>query len=146
VCASRGAADVAAAGSAALNEDPAASTRVRVLRGGCYGLCDLGPNVVVRRRRPRDPLALFDADRLSLQGGPDEHVCVAVAVDEAGPLLRAVVEHGAPPTSMLRATREPRLQPRSPVEERIRALRAARGVKGAGPGGEAADDDGEKVR
>jgi (2Fe-2S) ferredoxin len=42
-----------------------------VARGGCYGLCHLGPNVVVREdgARPRD---LFMQEDFQLMGWPDE--------------------------------------------------------------------------
>jgi hypothetical protein len=138
VCASNGAAAVAAGLTDALASRCVGSTDVpanaRVRRGGCYGLCDLGPNVVVRRRTgggstgaPDD-----DADRLSLRGGADEDVCIAVAPADLPALVDGVAAGGRPPAHLLRAAREATVPPRSPIEARLRTLRAQRGTtKGA---------------
>ena len=40
-------------------------------RGGCYGLCHLGPNVVVREERDR-PRDMFAQEDFQLMGWPDE--------------------------------------------------------------------------
>lgn len=47
------------------------ASRCEVYRGGCYGLCHLGPNVVVREDLggKRDPLSRED---YQLMGGPGE--------------------------------------------------------------------------
>ena len=39
-------------------EELSLGKRCTLVRGGCYGLCHLGPNVVVREDRPR-PSDLF---------------------------------------------------------------------------------------
>jgi len=45
--------------------------RCKLVRGGCYGLCHLGPNVVVREDRPR-PTDLFHQEDFQLMGWEDE--------------------------------------------------------------------------
>src|SRR5689334_10550069 len=44
--------------------------RCEVYRGGCYGLCHLGPNVVVREERgeKRDPLSREDFQLMGWEG------------------------------------------------------------------------------
>lgn len=46
------------------------SSRCEVYRGGCYGLCHLGPNVVLRENRgvPRDPLSREDFQLMGWEG------------------------------------------------------------------------------
>jgi len=46
------------------------SARCEVYRGGCYGLCHLGPNVVLREDRgiPRDPLSREDFQLMGREG------------------------------------------------------------------------------
>jgi len=129
VCAANGAGALAAAvvdAVACLPTGGASSPTVHVRRGGCYGLCDLGPNVVVRRRAAK--VMVDDADRLDLRGGPDEDVAVAVAAADVNALVQGIVGAGRVPAPLLRATREGILAPRSPVEARLRALRARRGT------------------
>ena len=140
VCTSNGAALVAAALTTALAQRDEAASSARVQRGGCYGLCDLGPNVVVRRAGAGVGAVAVDesADRLSLRGGASEDVCVAVAVADVAALVDGIVEAGRAPAHLLRAVREPAIAPRSPIEARLRALRARRGTtKGF------VDDDGQ---
>lgn len=119
-----------AAGSArvaeAFTSSSASSPQVTVRRGGCYGLCELGPNAVVRRRRASAPSTAVDDDRLSLAGGADETVYCGVAVDDVDAVLSSHLEHDAPLVRLTRAVRERELLPRTPIEERMRALRAAR--------------------
>lgn len=99
---------------------------VTVLRGGCYGLCELGPNVVVRRRRGAAPDRDATNDRLSLAGGADETVYCGVGVDDAAAVVAAHVDGDAPLVRLTRVVQEATQQPRTAIEERIRALRAAR--------------------
>jgi (2Fe-2S) ferredoxin len=117
-----------AAGSARVAEafNSSSSSRVTVLRGGCYGLCELGPNVVVRRRRATAPSTAAVDDRLSLAGGADETVYCGVAADDVDAVLASHLEHDAPLVRLTRAVRERELLPRTPIEERMRALRAER--------------------
>ena len=73
-------------------------------RGGCYGLCHLGPNVVVReeRERPRD---VFAQEDFQLMGWPDE---VHYAEMTAEKITRVVEEHvgSDTPVQNLRGARE----------------------------------------
>ena len=78
--------------------------RCLVARGGCYGLCHLGPNVVVRedRDRPRD---MFMQEDFQLMGWPDE-----VHYGEMTPekIARVIAEHVGQdqPVESLRGARE----------------------------------------
>jgi len=45
--------------------------RCTLARGGCYGLCHLGPNVVIREDRPRAPDP-FRQEDFQLMGWTDE--------------------------------------------------------------------------
>ncbi len=58
-------------------------------RGGCYGLCHLGPNVVVReqRERPRD---VFAQEDFQLMGWPDEVHYAEMTPEKIG---RVIAEH-----------------------------------------------------
>ena len=45
------------------------SARCEAYRGGCYGLCHLGPNVILRENpRPRDPLSREDFQLMGWEG------------------------------------------------------------------------------
>lgn len=65
------------------------NARCEVYRGGCYGLCHLGPNVVVREDGggPRDPLSRED---FQLMGGPGEFHYAPMTARDIG---RVVDEH-----------------------------------------------------
>ncbi len=152
VCSANGSAAVAAAFGAAMS--PSSSSGVRSLSspaleratlhsGGCYGLCELGPNVVVRRRRWGDPPSAEAADRLSLIEGPDETVYCVVNADDASAIVRSHLEHDAPLLHLTRAVRERERAPRTPVEERIRRLRAERSRRDAAASTTSDDDEGE---
>jgi len=75
-----------------------------VTRGGCYGLCHLGPNVVVREERDR-PRDMFMQEDFQLMGWPDE-----VHYGEMTPerIARVVSEHVGrdAPVEDLRGARE----------------------------------------
>jgi len=66
-----------------------AAERCEVYRGGCYGLCHLGPNVVVRENdgRARDP---FSREDFQLMGWPGETYYWAMAPEK---IRRVVQEH-----------------------------------------------------
>lgn len=99
--------------------------RCRVLRGGCYGLCELGPNVVVREH---DEGALPDesADRLSLTEAPGETVYCGVAPAQVARVLTAHLHGAGPIHELTRAAREAALPPASPTAARVRAVRKRR--------------------
>jgi (2Fe-2S) ferredoxin len=63
--------------------------RCELYRGGCYGLCHLGPNVVVREDvgRKRDLLSQED---FQLMGWPEETYYWAMTPDQ---MARVVAEH-----------------------------------------------------
>ena len=68
-CRAGGSDEVFSALRRAVEGSPVAQT-CSVSRGGCYGLCHLGPNVVVRRDegRPRDPLSREDFQLMGWEG------------------------------------------------------------------------------
>ena len=69
-CRFNGSDAVMEAAEAALREMGLAG-RCKLVRGGCYGLCHLGLNVVVREDRPR-PTDLFHQEDFQLMGWEDE--------------------------------------------------------------------------
>lgn len=73
-------------------------------RGGCYGLCHLGPNVVVREERDR-PRDVFAQEDFQLMGWPDE---VHYAEMTAEKIARVIQEHIGRDTAVeaLRGARE----------------------------------------
>ena len=68
-CRAGGSNEVFSALRQALEGSPAKGS-CQVARGGCYGLCHLGPNVVVRPDdgRPRDPLSREDFQLMGWEG------------------------------------------------------------------------------
>ncbi|RKH33814.1 (2Fe-2S) ferredoxin domain-containing protein [Corallococcus praedator] len=64
-------------------------TRCELYRGGCYGFCHMGPNVVVREDtgRKRDPLSPED---YQLMGWPGEVYYSGMTAEK---MLRVVGEH-----------------------------------------------------
>jgi (2Fe-2S) ferredoxin len=153
VCSANGSDAVAAAFGAAMSSSSSSSEarslsspaleRVTLHSGGCYGLCELGPNVVVRRRRWGDQPSAEAADRLSLTEGPDETVYCVVDAADAPAIVRSHLEHDVPLAHLTRAVRECERAPRTPVEERIRRLRAERSRRDAAASRTSADDEGE---
>lgn len=63
--------------------------RCEVYRGGCYGLCHLGPNVVVREEtgRKKDP---FSREDFQLMGWPDEVYYAGMTPEK---ITRVIDEH-----------------------------------------------------
>ncbi|MDP2340014.1 MAG: (2Fe-2S) ferredoxin domain-containing protein [Deltaproteobacteria bacterium] len=102
--------------------------RARLHRGGCYGLCDLGPNVIIRRRK--NAAVDVDADRLSLTEGDNEYVSCGVTPADVPELLSSFLVDDAPLLRLSRAVKESNLTPRSTIEARMRALRQQRRAKG----------------
>ncbi len=95
--------------------------RCRVLRGGCYGLCEIGPNVVVRRHTEQLPDP--EVDRLTLTEQPNETVYSGMSPADAEIAMNAhlVRDRGVP--ALTRVAREAALPPQSPVAAKLRALR-----------------------
>jgi (2Fe-2S) ferredoxin len=132
VCSANGSERVAHAFEAAVVATPGA----RLLSGGCYGLCELGPNVVVRRLVDGDaevdnPMA---ADRLSLSGADNEVVYCGVAASDAAAVIAAHVIEDTPLVRLTRAVRQGEIEPRTPIERRMRDLRVARERRGQNRG------------
>jgi (2Fe-2S) ferredoxin len=73
-------------------------------RGGCYGLCHLGPNVVVREERDR-PKDMFAQEDFQLMGWPDE---VHYAEMTEARVRQVIAEHIGQdtPVQSLRGARE----------------------------------------
>ena len=88
-CRFNGSDAVMEAAEAALREMGLAG-RCKLVRGGCYGLCHLGPNVVLRENpRPKDPLSRED---FQLMGWEGEFYYPAMTVQK---ITRVVIEHVA---------------------------------------------------
>ena len=125
ICTANGSNAIADACEVAVAHEP----RVTVLRGGCYGLCELGPNVVVRRYDDADDAVVVEhsaADRLTLTGAENETVYCAVDVADVVDIVAAHVADDVALVRLTRAVREQELAPGTEIERRIRALRATR--------------------
>jgi (2Fe-2S) ferredoxin len=98
--------------------------RLRLLRGGCYGLCEMAANVVARRwaspgRRP-DP----GVDRLTITGKANETIYSKMTPDDA---LRALAEHldeDGPLVELTLRARETDIPADSKTARNIRRLRS----------------------
>jgi (2Fe-2S) ferredoxin len=101
----------------------AGSETCRVLRGGCYGHCEIGPNVIVRAHE--GALPDVDADRLSLTEEANETVYAGVAPADVELVVKAHLAGRSVP-QLTRDARLAALPAASPVAEKIRALRARR--------------------
>ena len=97
--------------------------RARLHRGGCYGLCDLGPNIVVRRRNSDLDV---DADRLTLSEADNEFVSCGVGPPDVPELLSSFLVDDQPLLRLSRAVKESQLPARSTIEARMRVLRRQR--------------------
>jgi (2Fe-2S) ferredoxin len=110
-----------------------AGGRCRVLRGGCYGLCEIGPNAVLRRHAGPAALPDPEVDRLSLTDAANETVYSGVAPPDIDLILTSHLERDAPVPALRREAREAALPPGGPVAEKLRRLRAQRAARrGAG--------------
>jgi (2Fe-2S) ferredoxin len=76
--------------------------RCRLERGGCYGLCNGGPNVVVRPDTGKNPDP-FARDNYRLTGAPGEVHYGATSVERMIAVLRQHIARGEP----LREKEEP---------------------------------------
>lgn len=81
-------------------ESSALSERVTVKRGGCYGLCHLGPNVVVREDlgRPKDP---FSPEDYQLMGWDEEYHYGAMTPEKLERVLREHLGEDRPVEELL---------------------------------------------
>lgn len=93
-CRRNGAERVAAAAQEVVRELDLRA-RCTLARGGCYGLCHLGPNVVVREDRPR-PLDPFRQEDFQLMGWEDEVHYGQMTPEGVRIVLAEHVGHDAP--------------------------------------------------
>jgi (2Fe-2S) ferredoxin len=85
------------------------ASRCELYRGGCYGLCHLGPNVVIREDtgRPKDP---FSSEDFQLMGWDGEYHYQEMTPEKAARVVaehvaedRPVADYVAPPDETLLA-------------------------------------------
>lgn len=114
-----------AAAEAFLDEHPAGD-RVRLSRGGCFGICDLAANVVVRRFSSAGRLPPEDQDRLSLSKKKNETVYSGLSADEVAVVLGSHLDEDAVVERLTSKAREAERPPESPVAARMRELREKR--------------------
>ena len=125
LCVAHGADDLKARAQAFLDDHPQAG-RVRLNRGGCYGLCDLAANVVVNRYASTTGLPPEDQDRLSLTERKHETAYAAVEGEEMVQILRSHLEADDILKDLTGAVRGPQRPPESTVAARMRELREKR--------------------
>jgi (2Fe-2S) ferredoxin len=127
ICTSYGA-DAVYAAAVEASQDPEAGCRV--LRGGCYGLCDSAPNVVVRQVAEHAASHAL-ADTLTLREDESETVYSWVAPAEVTRIVRSRsagdVDTGA---AWTRSAREASHARRGNVADRIARLRQLRARTG----------------
>ena len=68
--------------------------RCEVTRGGCYGLCAFGPNVILRPHDPAAPRDPLDTGDFMLLGTGGEQHYSAMSADKADELIAAEIERG----------------------------------------------------
>ena len=105
------------------------SEHVRVRRGGCYGLCDLANNVVVRRYEPSRDFPQEEADLLTLTHQTNETVYSTIGEDELEIIMNTHIANDAVVEHYTLAQREAETKPMSKTMERIRQLRSKRAAK-----------------
>jgi (2Fe-2S) ferredoxin len=99
----------------------------RLLRGGCYGLCEMAPNAVIRtwpsvQQRPGP-----EADRLVLLGRSNETVYCTLEPSDMKELVARHMAEGEEVVRLSRQAREDARPARGRTAERIRALRERAG-------------------
>jgi (2Fe-2S) ferredoxin len=107
----------------ALVADGLSGGRCRLLRGGCYGLCEMAPNVVVRRWTSEGRLPDVSVDRLQLTGRGNETVYSRVTAPGLGRLLASHLEDDAPVEELTLASKEDEVAPESKTAASLRRLR-----------------------
>ena len=125
LCRSQGADRLQQAIDHAVSSD--GTNQVRVLRGGCYGLCELSANVVVRRWENADDLPETTTDRLRLSEQENETVYCQVELEHVPQILKAHLQHDKALVSLTRETRESSHQAPNSTAEKIRSLRQKKG-------------------
>jgi len=74
--------------------------RCEARRGGCYGMCHLGPNVVIRENvgRPPDP---FNREDYQLMGWAEEFFYGAMTPERIRQLIQEHIQKGEPVEALL---------------------------------------------
>jgi (2Fe-2S) ferredoxin len=122
MCTANGSDAVAAAARAHVSD-----AHCRLLRGGCYGLCEIGPNVVVRRfEEPQRGAGENAVDRLTLTHADNETVYSRTGKREILVILDAHLERDESVPTLTRDSVEKFEPPKTDVAARIRALREKR--------------------
>jgi (2Fe-2S) ferredoxin len=125
LCTAHGADAVDEALRARLQERPDDAERVRLLRGGCYGFCDMAANLVVRRwaspgRRP-DP----GVDRLQITAKANETIYSKSTPEGAVRALDGHLDDDAATEELTLRAKESEIPPNSKTARNIRKLRAS---------------------
>jgi (2Fe-2S) ferredoxin len=76
------------------------SAQCELSRGGCYGLCHLGPNVVVRNAR-KGPVDPFGSDDFQLTFEPGETYYWAMTPEKMAAVVHGHLEKGEPVKSLV---------------------------------------------
>ena len=105
--------------------------RVRVLRGGCFGLCEMSANVVVRRWASKGRLPDPSVDRLTVTGRANEVVYSRVQPEDVARVLSAHLDDDQPADELTLLAREAGVPPSSPTANNIRRLRRKWGARGS---------------
>ena len=70
------------------------SARCELTRGGCYGLCAFGPNIILRPHQPGAPRDPLDTGDFMLLGSPGEQHYSAMTPDKMEQLVEAEIVRG----------------------------------------------------
>lgn len=97
--------------------------RIRVLPGGCFGLCEMGANVVVRRWSSKARLPDPSVDRLRVTGRMNEVVYSKVGEGEIERLISAHLDDDVPLQELTLQARESEVPALSLTARNIRRLR-----------------------
>ncbi len=133
MCTSNGADDLRERANALLSElSGDERARLRVLRGGCFGLCEMGANVVVRRWSKKGRLPDPDVDRLRVTGRRNEVVYSRMQRDEIVRVIRGHLDDDQPVQELTLRAREEEVPAASATARNIRRLRRGWTKKQAG--------------
>jgi (2Fe-2S) ferredoxin len=80
-------------------------SRCLVARGGCYGMCAFGPNVIVRVHDPATPPDPLSSSDFMLLGTADELHYSGMTADRAVRLIAEHIGRDTPVTEWLHANR-----------------------------------------
>lgn len=81
------------------------SSRCLVARGGCYGMCAFGPNVVVREANPAEPPDPLSSKDFMLLGTADERHYSDMTAEKMKRVIREHVGEDRPVDEWLHANR-----------------------------------------